>query len=183
MPVAREFLLYYLRKDVDELLRRFCVSLDGDACRSWHRAFLKGCRGGTINLEWREITQFRCLTQNDMRYSLWMAMPAILDRFPCLCKLIPLRPFRVSTLYLFGLHWGWWTCAKGVRRYRPPGGSTAIFGQWCLLPLFVTQTVEGTTTNFPSFTMTKTCRAIPQDTVDVSGISKYSLIVQLHNHI
>ena len=25
MPVAREFLLYYLRKDVDELLRRICV--------------------------------------------------------------------------------------------------------------------------------------------------------------
>ena len=168
MPVARKFLLYYLRKDVDELLRRFCVSLGGDACRSWHRAFLKGCRGWTI-LEWREITHFCCLTQNDMRYSLWMAMPAILDRFPCLCKLIPLRPFRVSTLYLFRMHWGWWTCAKGARQYRPPGGSTTIFGQWCLLPLFVIQNCWREHPTIPSFTMTKTCRQLLRIQVEYPG--------------
>ena len=80
MPVAREFLLYYLRKDVDELPGDFVLSLDGKACRSWHRAFLKGCHGGTINLERREITHFAALRRatRDIVFG-WWCLPSLID--------------------------------------------------------------------------------------------------------
>ena len=41
MPVARKFLLYYLRKDVDELPGDLLLSLDGAACRPGIGPFLR----------------------------------------------------------------------------------------------------------------------------------------------
>jgi len=103
-----------------------------------------------LDAEWRE----KLLLDGPKR----LKLPAILRRPPCLYKLIPLRQFRVSTTYRLGSIEVW--TAQGVRRDRSSEGTQSIFDRDTQMSLFHTQTEAGNTTQFPAFTMTKTCRQL-----------------------
>ena len=82
LPVVLEFLFYYWRNDVDELLRQNLYYLEAVYCLPfWIWAFLEGWYGWTPDCEGREIVQFCCLTQRDTSFCLWMgtAPPSLIE--------------------------------------------------------------------------------------------------------